>query len=276
MRSPLRWAGSKRSLLPRLRSYWPGGATRYIEPFCGSSCFFFDIQPSQAILGDLNEELIFALRAIKKAPQLVLESLRRLRMTRRNYYRIRALSPLSLAEAERAARFLYLNRNCFNGIYRTNAKGEFNVPYGPPRSGRPMEDTALLGAAQALTSASIIHADFERTLTRARSGDFVYLDPPYFLDSRRVFREYVPGSFGAQDLERLAAQLCRLEALGAKFVISYADSPEARDLLRRWKPRRVRVRRNIAGFSHHRRNAYELIAANFRPPHEVHVCRPGS
>jgi DNA adenine methylase len=267
MKSPLRWAGSKRTLLARLRSYWLGGTTRYIEPFCGSSCLFFDIQPEQAILGDLNEELIFALRAIKRSPYLVLESLRRLRIARSEYYRVRALSPSSLAGAERAARFLYLNRTCFNGIYRTNLKGQFNVPYGPPRSGRKIDDSTILDAARALDGASLVHGDFEGTLARARRGDFVYLDPPYVLDNRRVFREYIPGSFAACDLERLAMQLRRLEKLGANFLISYADSPEARKLLRAWKPRRVRVRRHIAGFSHYRRNAYELIAANFYPPH---------
>jgi DNA adenine methylase len=267
MKSPLRWAGSKRMLLAHLRSYWPAGSTRYIEPFCGSSCLFFDVQPQQAILGDLNEELIYALKTIRRVPHLVLESLRRFKIAKAEYYRIRALSPLSLAEAERAARFLYLNRTCFNGIYRTNAQGRFNVPYGPPRSGRRIDSAIIVEAAHLLRNASIVHSDFESTLSRVRPDDFVYLDPPYCLDNRRMFREYIPGSFAVRDLERLGVQLRRLEALGAKFVVSYADSPEARKLLGAWKPRRVRVRRHIAGFSHHRRNAYELIAANFSPPH---------
>jgi DNA adenine methylase len=265
MKSPLRWAGSKRTLLVHLRSYWPGDARRYIEPFCGSSCFFFEITPSQAILGDLNEELVFTLRTIRRTPQLVMESLRRFTIAEAEYYRIRAMPPNSFAEAERAARFLYLNRTCFNGIYRTNLKGEFNVPYGPPKSGRRIDAAILDQASYALSNALIVHGDFECTLSRACAGDFVYLDPPYCLDNRRIFREYGPGSFATADLGRLGKELCRLDALGAAFVITYADSSEARKLFRRWKVRRVRVRRHIAGFSHHRRHAYELIAANFEP-----------
>jgi DNA adenine methylase len=266
MRSPLRWAGSKRTLLAHLRPYWLGGPARYIEPFCGSACFFFDIQPAQAILGDLNEELIFALRAIRTSPHIVLESLRRFRISSTDYYRHRATSPHSLAEAERAARFLYLNRTCFNGIYRTNSAGQFNVPYGPPKSGLIIDAPTLINAASALRRAIVLHADFEETLSRARKHDFVYLDPPYCLEARRMFREYLPGSFSVPDLGRLGAQLGRLDAIGARFVITYADSPEARRLLRAWKPKRVRVRRHIAGFGHDRRHAYELVAANFRLP----------
>src|SRR6266849_4221138 len=112
MKSFLRWAGSKRSLLHQLRTYWPGGGARYIEPFCGSACLFFDLQPSRAILGDLNEELICTFRAVKNSPQLVMESFRRLPNGKRSYYKVRGISPVSLAEADRAARFLYLNLNC--------------------------------------------------------------------------------------------------------------------------------------------------------------------
>jgi DNA adenine methylase len=223
---------------------------------------FFDLQPSNAILGDLNEELICTLRAVKHTPNILLESFRRLRRGKVNYYKLRSTSPIMLAEADRAARFLYLNRACFNGIYRTNLKGEFNVPYGPPRSGHMMDESVVIAASRALRETLLVRGDFETTLDHVRAGDFVYLDPPYCLDDRRMFREYLPGSFSLSDLERLATQLQRLNDLKANFVITYADSPEARKLLGKWRPRRVRVRRHIAGFSHHRRYAYELVATN--------------
>jgi DNA adenine methylase len=261
MKSFIRWAGSKRLLLPHLRGYWPSGA-RYVEPFCGSACLFFDLQPPRAILGDLNEELMLTFRAIRENPYVVLESLRRFPVGEAGYYRVRSLSPLSLAAAERAARFLYLNRYCFNGIYRTNQRGLFNVPYGPPRSGRPIEADTVLAAAKALNEAIVVHGDFEITLAKVRRGDFVYLDPPYCLEARRVFREYLPGSFTLNDLCRLSAQLERLHEIGSTFVVSYADSSEARRLLRPWRPRRVLVRRHIAGFSDRRRSSFELIASN--------------
>jgi DNA adenine methylase len=126
-----------------------------------------------------------------------------------------------------------------------------------------VDELTVFAASKALRDALIVAGDFEHTLERVQPGDFIYLDPPYCLDNRRVFREYVPGSFSSADLVRLARQLDRLNKLGAKFVITYADSREARELFALWKPRRVRVKRHIAGFSHHRRHAYELIATNF-------------
>ena len=175
MKSFLRWAGSKRLLVNHLRVYWPGGDTRYVEPFCGSACLFFDVQPSRAVLGDLNEELICALRAVQGAPHVLLESYRRLRAGKDSYYKLRRTTPLSLADADRAARFLFLNRTCFNGIYRTNLKGEFNVPYGPPKSGRTIDESVVISASHALTGAIMVHGDFEKTLDHVQSGDFVYL-----------------------------------------------------------------------------------------------------
>jgi len=270
MKSFLRWAGSKRSVLRHLRAHWPGGDVRYVEPFCGSACLFFDLQPSRAILGDLNEELVGTLRAVKNTPQLVLASLRRFQKGKRFYNKLRSTSPQLLAEAERAARFVYLNRHCFNGIYRTNSKGQFNVPYAPPKKCVAVDERVLLSTSEALAGVLMVHGDFEETLARVQGGDFVYLDPPYCTDKRRIFSEYMPGSFALSDLDRLSGALHRLDKLGATFLISYADSPEARKLLKPWHQRRIRVRRHIAGFGCHRRHAFELLATNkARPRGEV-------
>lgn len=262
MKSFLRWAGSKRATLSQLRKFWPGGSRRYIEPFCGSACFFFDIEPEKALLGDLNEELLCAFREIKHRPLVVLECLRRFPIGRAGYDSVRGMNPGTLALAERAARFLYLNRYCFNGLYRTNLAGQFNVPYGPPRSGNPADESVIIAASKALSTATLVHGDFEQTLEHVRAGDFVYLDPPYCVNRQRVFREYLPGSFALRDLPRFERQLRRLDEGGALFVVSYADCPEARKMLQDWNPRQVRTRRNIAGFSDHRRYANELVASN--------------
>ena len=169
---------------------------RYIEPFCGSACLFFHVQPPRAVLGDLNCELIDTLRAVRNSPHHVLESIRRFRRGRAAYYELRKKAVASLAQAERAARFVYLNRMCFNGIYRTNCRGEFNVPYGPPKNGGTVDEWLILSAARVLDAALIVQGDFEKTLSHAAGNEFVYLDPPYYLDNRQVFREYGPGSFG--------------------------------------------------------------------------------
>jgi DNA adenine methylase len=258
----MRWAGSKRLALARLRQCFPPSYKRYIEPFAGSASLFFDLAPRDAILSDLNSELIQTYRAVKRDASLVIECLGRLRQGEDQYYRIRGLKPSGLCDAEAAARFIYLNRYCFNGLYRTNAKGKFNVPYGPPKNGAQIDTRLILEAGEALRTAMIINADFEDTISYVGPGDVVYLDPPYAVRDRRVFSEYLPGSFSGADLPRLAESLRSIDAAGGLFVISYADSAEARRLLAPWRTARIRTRRHIAGFAGHRRYAYELVATN--------------
>jgi DNA adenine methylase len=267
LRSFIRWAGSKRLSLPFLKPYCSPICGRYIEPFAGSACLFFDIEPQSAILGDLNRELVCAMRAIRRDVYRVLECLRRFPRGRAAYYRIRSSDPDELSEAEVAARFLYLNRYCFNGLYRTNLDGKFNVPYGPPKKASlhpNIDEELLIRASRLLRRATLVNGDFEETLWHAEAGDFVYLDPPYATTQTRVFNEYVPGSFSSNDLGRLRDALKRLHASGVDFLISYGDTPEAEDLLREWNPARIPTRRNIAGFAGHRKTAYELVATNSR------------
>lgn len=262
MKSPIRWAGSKKALLPILSQYWNANPSRYIEPFCGSACFFFAVDPPEAILGDLNAELITALRTLRYQPDRVTECLSRHSISATTYYRLRALDPWQMSEVELAARFLYLNRCCFNGIYRTNRAGRFNVPYGPPKSATAFDFETLVAAAQKLKQATLLQADFEETLCKAEAGDFAYLDPPYAVASRRVFNEYHPKSFSHKDLKRLRSLLENLDRRGVAFVISYADSAEGRELVKGWNKRRVRTKRNIAGFAGARRTAYEVLGSN--------------
>jgi len=258
----IRWAGSKRQLLGRLEKFWPEGSRRYVEPFCGSACLFFHIEPATAVLGDLNAQLITTYRALKHDASLVCECLRRLPTGKSAFYQIRARASEAESDSQIAARFLYLNRYCFNGIYRTNLKGEFNVPYGPQERGGQIDVEAIKTGARLLHRATLVSGDFEEVLERVVPGDFVYLDPPYAVRSRRIFTEYSPSPFGVRDLARLASWLRQLDRRGAAFVMSYADCREARQLFADWSPQRVRTRRHIAGFAGARRNAFELIASN--------------
>jgi DNA adenine methylase len=199
---------------------------------------------------------------VTRDPQLVVEAFRRLRRGSRAYYAVRATKPTTLGNTDRAARFLYLNRFCFNGLYRTNLMGEFNVPYGPPTKRLVKFESDVLAAGQILRKADLLSGDFALTLDLVERGDFVYLDPPYVLNERRVFVEYLPGSFTTADLERLAAALETIDSRGATFLLSYADSREARKLVKGWRNLRVWTRRNIAGFSANRRGDHELLASN--------------
>lgn len=262
MKTPVRWAGSKKTLLPVLRNNWTGNSGRYIEPFCGSACLFFDLEPNKAILGDINHELITTYRALKANADLVFERLEALPKTERSYYRVRAIDPDKLNKFDAAARFLFLNRLCFNGIYRTNVNGEFNVPYARPKKRFQHDKESILGIGKLLKRASLMNDDFEVVLSKAEPGDFVYLDPPYAVAKRRVFKEYHPDTFSEGDVKRLRDAIHDLDKRGVSFLISYADSAEGRLLAEGWISRRIRTRRNVAGFISHRRNAYEILASN--------------
>ena len=257
----LRWAGSKRKQLSRLVSFWAPHHKRYVEPFAGSACLFFEIEPAHAVLGDRNRELIEVYRVVRDEPERLYRRLSRIQRDLRTYRRWRHLAPESLDRETRALRFLYLNRNCFNGIYRTNSSGKFNVPMGT-RLGRYFSKDDLLRCSALLQATTLIAADFAKTLERVREGDFVYLDPPYAVTSRRIFTEYGKKTFDTSDIPRLAECLTELVNRGADFLVSYADSTESRALASKWYSARFPVRRNIAGFAGDRKNAYEWLISN--------------
>ena len=264
----LRWAGSKRKLLGRLRLFWKSHHTRYIEPFAGSACLFFALQPRSAILGDSNRELIHLYEEARRNPGGLYQRLAHIPRDAETYYRWRALDPQRADPQTRALRFLYLNRNCFNGIYRTNSDGGFNVPFGR-KKGRPigkLEKADFMLAARQLGSATLVAGDFSTTLEMVERGDFVYLDPPFAVNSRRVFTEYGEKTFDTEDVRRLAIELRHLHRRGAEFLVSYADCKEARKLAREWNAQRLLVRRHIAGFAANRRRACEWLISNCEIP----------
>jgi DNA adenine methylase len=178
------------------------------------------------------------------------------------YYELRSSDPGRLSPFRRALRFLHLNRYCFNGIFRTNLKGQFNVPSGGRRAGWIPPLTAFRQCANLLQRATLRSADFGEVLSATRKGDFVDADPPYAVRSRRIFREYGPREFAARDLSRLGRHLTTMNRRGVHFLVSYADCSEARELFAEWSPRRVRVRRHVAGFTGSRRIAFELLVTN--------------
>jgi len=264
VRPLLRWAGSKRKLVPRISHLWTESHHRYVEPFAGSACFFFALCPSAALISDKNQNLIDTYITLRSYPCDVYEAFSEIPRTRDEYYRVRSKNPNRLDEIRQAARFIYLNRNCFNGIYRTNSDGKFNVPYATSRAGSYPTVAEFESASILLKSAEIRAWDFGTALRYVKHGDFVYLDPPYATAKRRVFKEYGKRSFEVCDLVRLGEHLSKIDRRGAEFVMSYADCTEARSLAKRWNSTRVRVRRNVAGFSGARRHAYELVISNIQ------------
>jgi DNA adenine methylase len=236
-----------------------------VEPFAGSAALFFEINPQKAVLGDLNADLVEMYHCVCGHPLAIHRALLRLHIGKRAYYQIRKQDPAGLCPVARAARFIYLNRYCFNGLYRTNQQGAFNVPHSGSRTGCLPTLHELRIVAKALSRATIIHADFETTVDRARAGDFVYLDPPFAVSNRRVFRQYDPASFGLDDLQRLADALVEIDKRRATFLVSYAMCREALEAFGQWRVRRTFTSRSVAGFSRYRRKAVELLVTNDEP-----------
>ncbi len=166
---------------------------------------------------------------------------------------------------ERATFFVYLNRNCFNGIYRTNRAGHFNVPFGSYQGQYP-RICDFETVARLLKKADLLSCDFGTTLCQVRKNDFVYLDPPFAATGSRTFVEYGKRSFGEGDLERLSRHLDRIDSRGASFLVSYADCPRARSIAKHWNFTAIQVRRHIAGFTTKRKMAGELLITNMPIP----------
>ena len=195
------------------------------QPFLGGGAVYFGLRPPQAVLSDLNGELIEAYVAVRDEVDDVITCLRSLSKDKETYYRVRAWQPRSTAS--RAARFIYLNKTCFNGLFRVNLKGEFNVPYG--RHGDQLvvcDEDQLKQAQEALHDTEIVQRDFGVVFRRVRAGDSVYLDPPYTTAHiNNGFIEYNARVFSWDDQRRLASNALRLVKRGARIAISNADHP---------------------------------------------------
>lgn len=226
----LKWAGGKRWFVHKHAELLPKKFNRYIEPFLGGGSVFFHLKPSQAILGDINPDVVAAYQGIKedwKALQRSLQYHQR-NHSDKHYYQVRAKVPSKAIQ--RASRMIYLNRTCFNGIYRVNLQGEFNVPRGS-------KDSVILGndsfesVAKLLEKADIRLADFEILINEAKSGDFVFADPPYTVrHNLNGFVKYNEKLFSWHDQERLAAALTRARDRGVIIASTNANHPSVHDL----------------------------------------------
>lgn len=256
----LRWAGSKRKSLAELAATYRDDGWHYIEPFAGSATLFFSLLPKAATLADLNIHLINALRYVRDCPVEVHEELSTIVRDATTYYAIRNEFNALRGEGLRSAvLFLYLNRNCFNGLWRTNKAGAFNVPFGGTEMGAHPPLTLINTCSQALKNASIKHQDFRRTLEEAGLGDFVYADPPYFTGSERTFIEYGQKSFDADDLNDLTGLLVSAADRGARIALTYSALMPLDDHLPGWQRTVFEVTRNVGGFSGSRRKHREVL-----------------
>jgi DNA adenine methylase len=257
----LKWAGGKRWLNCHPEFQIPDFEGRYIEPFLGGGSVFFSLKPKAAILSDLNLELISAYRALKIEHRNVLRHLSRHAADHSfdHYYYVRDhFQPRS--QAGKAARFLYLNRTCWNGLYRVNRLGKFNVPKGT-KSAVLMDTDDFSSVAKSLQAAELVCSDFEAIVDRATSGDFIYADPPYTVHhNTNGFIKYNEILFSWEDQRRLRDSLLRAQTRGAKIMLSNADHTSIRQLYkgvgRSSKVSRASV---ISGDNSGRRTTSELL-----------------
>ena len=266
----LKWAGGKRQLLPRILDLVPRRIDTYYEPFLGGGALFFALAARgafrRAVLTDTNDELVNCYRAVRDDVESVITALRRFRNTPEHYYRVRAQSPSRLAPVARAARVIYLNRCGYNGLYRVNSSGRFNVPFG--RYVRPTicDPVKLRAAARALRAVEIRHADFGEVLGAERFGgdDFVYLDPPYVPVSATASFTAYAGDFGPAEQQRLASALRALSARRVSALLSNSDCAATRALYRGLDLEAVQARRAINSVGRGRGAVGELLVRSFR------------
>ncbi|HEX3345081.1 MAG TPA: DNA adenine methylase [Polyangiaceae bacterium] len=263
----LKWAGGKSQLLEQFATLLPrpGSYRRYLEPFVGSGALFFHLRPDEAELADVNREIVDCYRAVKARPGDVIRELEKHRHDERHYYDVRANVPPKLAE--RAARTIYLNKTGYNGLYRVNASGRFNVPmgrYANPGFQSPTLFATIRACSRALASARLAAGDFATSLEGAGREDFVYLDPPYVpVSDTADFTSYARGGFGWADQERLAAVCRKLWRRGARVMLSNSDTESVRALYRGFRVDVVHASRSINSRGAKRGKVREVVVRNF-------------
>lgn len=261
----IKWAGGKSQLLPVLRKIIPDSFGSYFEPFLGGGALFFDLGPSSAILSDTNAELINCYRIIKKTPQKLISALLKFKINEKDFYAVRAQNPIKLSSLDRAARFLYLNKTCFNGLYRVNKQGRFNTPFGHYKNANLVDEENLFKASHLLQDANIRCMDYyELLLAEARSGDFVYFDPPYLpIGKYSDFKRYTKDFFYEEDHKKLASLFGILDERGCKVLLSNSYHPTVVDLYKRYNIRIVQASRFINCKGDKRGAISEAIISNF-------------
>lgn len=263
----LKWAGGKTQLLAQYEPHFPRRYGSYFEPFVGSAAVFFHLRPRRARLSDVNAELIDLYRVLQADVDRLIHLLAEHRELHgeEHFYRVRAQDPTGLDDFARAARTLYLNKTCYNGLYRVNSRGGFNVPFGRYKNPGILIEGRLRGAARALQGVELQVEGFEKVLDHAQKGDLVYFDPPYMpLSVTSSFTAYTRWSFGEAEQRRLAEVFAELARRKVKVLLSNSDTPLIRDLYAGYRVITVQATRCINSKADGRRAINEVLVASFR------------
>jgi DNA adenine methylase len=259
----LKWTGGKRWLAPDLAAALNDvDFGRYYEPFCGGAALFFRLAPRKATLSDTNAELINCYMQIKEAPRSVIAALEQYKNSEADYYKIRDLRPRT--DASRAARIIYLTTLSFNGIYRVNLAGKFNVPYGYKTHLDPCNEQLLISASECLQRARLLVGDFEDVASEAKARDLLYFDPPYTVaHGNNGFIKYNEHILQWEDQLRLSCVATAAAERGCYVIVSNADHPSLRQLYSSFGHKRIRRASVIAASADNRRYVTESLFHNF-------------
>lgn len=243
----LKWAGGKSQLLPELVSRMPNKYNRYIEPFIGGGALFFHLQPKTSVIADSNPELINLYRTVAHDVEGVIKELANHRNSEEHFYAVRSRDWMEMGPAEAAARTIFLNRTCFNGLYRVNRSGHFNVPFGRYKNPKILDEPALRSASRLLLNADIRQGDYLDVLnSTAGPGDLVFLDPPYLpIGVYSDFKRYTKEQFYEEDHAALADEVMRLHELGAHVLVTNSNHPMVHELFKGFRIDVIRTKRQI-------------------------------
>lgn len=264
----IKWVGGKSQLLHELMTRAPVSYTRYFEPFLGGGAFFFASQPPRAVLSDVNPELINAYTVVRDSCEDLIADLQRHVYDSAYFYKIRdvdrAPEYVEWTPVQRAGRFVYLNKTCFNGLYRVNSKGHFNTPFGRYANPTIVNPENLRACSAALQGVDIRVLSFAAAAESAAKGDFVYFDPPYVpLSATAYFTSYSTDGFGLAMQEQLFETCCKLDRSGVRFMLSNSSAPWVTERYKQFEVALVSARRAINSKGDRRGEVKEVIVTNY-------------
>ncbi len=267
----VKWVGGKRQLLDEITPLLPKRISSYCEPFLGGGAVLFSIQPSKAIVNDLNEDLITVYRVIKDDLDALIQSLEKHENTSDYFYAIRDMDRdkdayQAMPDVEKASRLIYLNKTCFNGLFRVNSAGEFNSPFGHYKNPNIVNEPVLRAVSKYFNASNIsfYSEDFADTLSRIRKGGFVYLDPPYDpVSDTASFTGYNKGGFDRSEQIRLKECCDALTKRGVKFLLSNSATAFIKDLYQGYDIRIVKAKRAINSDASKRGAIEEVLIRNY-------------
>lgn len=267
----LKWAGGKRQLLPEIKNYVPKNYKTYYEPFLGGGAILFNLQPKKATINDSNPELINCYEVIRDSVDELIEDLKKHQNTESYYYEMRELDRTTTYKnnydkVKRASRILYLNKTCYNGLFRVNSQGQFNVPFGKYKNPNILDEAVLRAVNKYLNQnqVKILNDDFEKAVLDVKKGDFVYFDPPYDPVSQTAsFTGYDVNGFDRNEQERLKSVFDDLTSRGCRALLSNADTDFILELYSSYKIERILATRAINSNALKRGKISEVLVRNY-------------